>query len=190
MPRAGLSPAAVVDAAVAVLDADGPAALTLAAVANRTGVATPSLYKHVPSLADLRRLIALRVLAELTDRLRTAALGRAGTDAVAELLRAYRAYATEHPGRYALLPQTPQQDPDLAAAAAHLVDVFLAVLRGLDITGSDAIHTTRALRAAAHGFTTLEIAGGFGLPESLDTSYDRLIAMLTTGLPTAGGDEG
>lgn len=40
MPRAGLSPEAVVDAAVAVVDAGGPGALTLAAVAGRAGVAT------------------------------------------------------------------------------------------------------------------------------------------------------
>src|SRR5690349_9783745 len=126
MPRAGLSPAAVVEAATALVDEHGPAALTLAAVAGRTGVATPSLYKHVPSLAELRRLLALRVLAELTDRLRTAVLGRSREDALTALLEEFRGYARQHPGRYALLPQTPQEDPELAEAAARLVDVFLA----------------------------------------------------------------
>jgi AcrR family transcriptional regulator len=182
MPRAGLSPAAVVDAATALVDEQGVAALTLAAVAQRTGVATPSLYKHVPSLAELRRLLAIRVMAELTDRLRTAVLGRSGEQALSELMLAFRGYATEHPGRYALLPQTPQPDPELAAAAGRLVEVFLAVLRGFGLTGSAAIHVTRALRAAAHGFAALEVAGGFGLPEDLDTSYRRLVGMLIDGL--------
>jgi AcrR family transcriptional regulator len=182
VPRAGLSPAAVVDAAVALLDEEGPAALTLAAVAGRTGVATPSLYKHVPSLAELRRLVAVRVLAELADRLRDAALGRSGDDALAGIMLAYREYATTWPGRYALLPQTPQSDPDLHVAATRLVEVFLAVLRGHGITGSAAIHTTRALRAAAHGFVSLELAGGFGLPEDLDTSYRHLVDLLIAGI--------
>jgi AcrR family transcriptional regulator len=182
VPRVGLSPAAVVDAAIALLDEEGQAALTLAAVAGRTGVATPSLYKHVTSLAELRRLIALRALEEMTDHLRDAALGRSGDEAVTELMLAFRDYATTHPGRYALLPQTPQTDPDLAAAGTRLVEVFLAVLRGYGLTGSDAIHATRSLRAAAHGFVSLESAGGFGLPEDLDTSYRTLIAMMIAGL--------
>ena len=181
-PRAGLSPAAVVDAATDVVDEDGPAALTLAAVAGRTGVATPSLYKHVPSLAELRRLVALRVLEELAEVLRTAVLGRSGDDAATELMLAYRRYATEHPGRYAVLPQTPQADPDLAAAGARVVDAFLAVLRGYRLEGSAAIHATRSLRAAVHGFAALQIAGGFGLSEDLDTSYQRLIGLLIAGL--------
>jgi AcrR family transcriptional regulator len=186
MPRVGLSPTAVVDAAVALVDEEGPAALTLAAVAGRTGVATPSLYKHVPSLAELRRLVAVRVFNELGDMLRTAVLGRSGDQALTELALAYRRYATEHPGRYALLPQTPQQDVDLAAAGTRVVEVFLAVLAGYGITGSAAIHTTRALRAAAHGFASLEAAGGFGLPEDLDTSYRRLVSLLVTGLHASG----
>ncbi|WP_228718230.1 TetR family transcriptional regulator [Kitasatospora acidiphila] len=41
MPRAGLNPDAVVDHALALIDEDGPDALTLAAVAARAGVAAP-----------------------------------------------------------------------------------------------------------------------------------------------------
>jgi len=56
MPRAGLSSDAVVAIPLDVVDGEGPAALTLAAVAVRAGVATPSLYKHVASLAGLGSL--------------------------------------------------------------------------------------------------------------------------------------
>lgn len=179
MARAGLSAAAVVDAAVAVVDANGIDGLTLAAVAGRTGVATPSLYKHVGGLAALRALVGVRVMAELTERLGAAVMGRSRDEAVAALMAAFRAYATAHPGRYAAMPADPLHDPATAEAGSRLLDVFLAVLRGYGLTGSAAVHATRRLRAIGHGFVTLETAGGFGLPEDLDETYRQLIAMCT-----------
>ncbi len=44
------------------------------------------------------------------------------------------------------------------------VAVLLAVLDGYRLGGSDALDAIRMLRAAMHGFTTLEAVGGFGLP--------------------------
>src|SRR5690349_5761165 len=107
MPRAGLSSAVVVDTAIEVLDQHGPAGLTLAAVASRAEVAAPSLYKHVASLAELRRLIGQRVLEELTDRFSAAVMGLSGDAAVAALMRAHRAYAVDHPHRYSAMPIDP-----------------------------------------------------------------------------------
>jgi len=49
------------------------------------------------------------------------------------------------------------------------------VLEGYGIEGDDAIDVTRSLRAALHGFVSLEAAGGFGLPADVDRSFDRLI---------------
>jgi AcrR family transcriptional regulator len=175
----------VVDVAVGVIDDHGPAGLTLATVAERTGVAAPSLYKHIGGLADLRTLVAARLLDELTDRLGSAVMGRGGDDAVTALMRAARAYVREHPHRYAAIPPDPLQHPALAAAGHRLLEVFLAVLRGYGLDGPEAIHATRCLRAAVHGFVGLEAGGGFGRPESIDTSYDRLIAMVTASLRSA-----
>jgi AcrR family transcriptional regulator len=91
VPRVGLTPSRVVDAAIALVDERGLAALTLAAVAERCGVAAPSLYKHVSNLADLRTLVGIRVMQEMADGFATAVMGRSGPDAVAALMRAYRA---------------------------------------------------------------------------------------------------
>jgi AcrR family transcriptional regulator len=183
MPRAGLSTAGVVDAALQVVDERGLDALTLAAVAERTGVAAPSLYKHVGSLADLRTHLANRLLDELAERLAEAALGRSGDEAVAALMRAYRGYVLEHPNRYAALPADPLHDLALQAAGGRLLGVILAVLRGYGMDGSNAVHAVRCLRVAVHGFASIEAAGGFGLSEDVDETYERLIQMVLNTLP-------
>ncbi|MFG1680601.1 TetR/AcrR family transcriptional regulator [Nonomuraea sp. NPDC049269] len=182
MARAALSPDAVVSLAVAIVDEEGPAALTLSAVAARAGVATPSLYKHVRNLAELRELLSVRILNEMAEHVGAAVLGRSGDDALRALMEAWRSYVTRHPGRYAAVIQVP--DPATAEAGARLIDILFAALRAYGLEGSDAIHAARSLRAAAHGFSVLEAAGAFGLPEKLDESYDLLTHMIISGLHT------
>jgi AcrR family transcriptional regulator len=108
-------------------------------VATATGVATPSLYKHIDSLDSLRRLIAVRSMNDLADRLTAAVLGRSQDDALRALMIAYRAYALEYPNRYAALPQRPVPDPGLSAAGGRVIEVILAVLRGYGPQGHDAV---------------------------------------------------
>jgi AcrR family transcriptional regulator len=183
MPRAGLTPQRVVEEAGAVADVTGLDRLTLAAVADRFGVAIPSLYKHVRGLDGLRRDLAVLAVRELTAALSRAAVGRAGRDALHAMADAYRAYAIAHPGRYAASVRAPAPgDTEHLAAADDALGVFFAVLAGYGITGPDAIDAIRGLRAAMHGFVALEAAGGFGLPRSVDASYHRLVDAFDTAL--------
>jgi AcrR family transcriptional regulator len=182
MPRAGLHPEAVVEAAARIADADGLDAVTLARLAADLGVRTPSLYSHVDGLDDLRRRLAARGAGELADTMLEAATGRARGDALRAVATAYREYAREHPGSYAAA-QRAADIPDDAGARA--VRVFTAVLAGYGLTGDDAIHATRAIRAALHGFAALEAGGGFGMRQSVDESFERLVALLDVGLAAA-----
>jgi AcrR family transcriptional regulator len=188
MPRRpGLDSAAVVQAAVELLDAEGQAALTLGRLAERLGIQTPSLYNHVDGLPDLLRRLALRNLQALAVCLGDAAIGRAGADALLAVAGAYRDYIKQHPGLYmASLRASGTQatpDPELAAAEAGVVRVVLAVLASLAVEGADAIHAARGLRSIVHGFATLELAGGFGLPLDCDESFRRLLQTWLAGLP-------
>jgi AcrR family transcriptional regulator len=186
MPRAGLDTEAVVSAAAQVADTEGLEAVTLARLAATLGVRAPSLYAHIGGLEDLRRRIGGRGANELADALQAAAAGRAGGEALQAVADAYRAYAHEHPGTYAALQRAPGADDGKAvAAAARVVDVVLAVLRGYGLEGDDALHATRVLRAAIHGFVSLEADGGFGLPLALDESFTQLVAVLDRGLAPA-----
>ncbi|MFI5606151.1 TetR/AcrR family transcriptional regulator [Amycolatopsis sp. NPDC051903] len=187
-PRAGLTPDAVVALALEVVDADGAGALTLAKVAERAGVATPSLYKHVGGLAALRRLIDLAVVTEMTEALRGAATGRSGGEAIEALADAYRAYLRRHPHRVAALETAPDEaDEELAKATHGVAEVAFAVLRPYGFDHARSVHAVRCLRAAVHGFAGLEASGGFGRPEDVDASFTLLKTMLVRGIADYAG---
>ena len=183
MARRGLDRAAVVDAAVAIADADGLEAVTLARVAAALGVRSPSLYNHVDGRDGLIRAIAARATRELATALRRAATGRAGTTAVAAIAAAQRDYARAHPGRYAAtVPAPAPGDIEHEEAAADAVDVLTSVFGGTGLEGDDVIHAARALRSAVHGFATLETSGGFAIAVDPDVSFRRLVDAVAHGL--------
>jgi AcrR family transcriptional regulator len=176
----------VLEAAAARANRDGLSALTLAAVAADLGVRLPSLYNHVSGLEGLHRGLALRALAQLRDVLQGAVAGRARSDALHAAAAAYRQWALSNRGLYAATLRAPgADDAEHLAAASQVVEVLVAMLRGYALEGDAAIHTIRALRAAMHGFVSLEIAGGFGLPLATDQSYTLLIDLLERGIDIA-----
>jgi AcrR family transcriptional regulator len=179
MPRMGLTRQRVVAEAAAVADETGLDRLTLAAVAKRLGVSLPGLYKHIDSLDGLRRDLAILGVQELTAAMSAAAVGRSGRDALHAIAAAYREYAAAHPGRAAASIRAPNPaDSEHLAAGEAAVAVLLAVLDGYQIRGTDAVDAIRVLRVVLHGFTTLEAASGFGLPQSVDDTFTRLIDSL------------
>ena len=184
MPRAGLDSATVVAAAADLADEIGFAALTMGALAERLGVRTPSLYKHVASQEDLNRRIAALALDEAGEAMGAAVQGRAGRDALRAAARALRDFVLAHPGRYAAtlgLDLTGPDDP-LALAAARSLAPFTAVLRGYDIAPADTTHALRALRSIFHGFATIEAGGGFRWSTDTDESFEWLVDLVDLGL--------
>lgn len=180
---AGVTRERVVLAAAELADAGGLETLTLAQVAAQLGVKLPSLYNHVDGLPGLRRALAALGGRELAERLRDAAVGKAGDQAVIALADAYRAYVLAHPGRYAASVRAPAgDDEELQAIARSIIGVVVAVLGPYGLHDDDAIHAVRGLRSIIHGFATLEQAGGFGLDLDRDESFRRLLRAYLAGL--------
>lgn len=179
MPRAGLSTDRVVAAAGDVADEVGLDGLTLTAVAERFGVAVPSLYKHVGGLDDLRQRLATVATLELG-----AALAAVSPDGgLLALATAYRLFARNHPGRYQATVRAPAADDDaLITASEQVLTTVFAALRRLAIPETRLVDAARGLRATLHGFVTLEAAGGFGLPRDVDASFEFAIQRLEAGL--------
>lgn len=192
--RAGLNTETVVQAAARLADEAGLEGLTLAALAGRLGVRTPSLYNHVGGLEELRHRLAVLGVQELTEALTRAVLGKTGPQAVKDMAQAYRAYIKRRPGVYAAAVRSPllATDPDgkLTQAADRLMEVILAALAGYGLSETEALHTVRALRSMVHGFATLELAGGFGLPLDTDESFEWMLEAYLQSLEGVRGDAG
>ena len=189
MPRAGLDAAVVTEAAAALADEIGLAQLSMSVVAERLGVKAPSLYKHVDSLPDLHRRIAILAATELGDDLRDAMQGRAGGDALAAAAQTVRAYVQQHPGRYTATVGTRPTGPDdpLAVALERTLASFAAALRGYGLDPAQEIHALRMLRSVLHGFATLEAAGGFQYGTDVDESFRWMVDFLDRGLRAPEG---
>ncbi|CAL9408759.1 hypothetical protein SUDANB105_01605 [Streptomyces sp. enrichment culture] len=190
MPRAGLTADRLVTAAVELADEAGFENVTLSGLARRFGVKDASLYSHVRNLQDLRTRMALRAGGELIDRIAVAVAGHAGKDALTAFAGAYRAYALEHPGRYAAT-QT-RVDQSLVAGSPALrrtAEITYGMLRAYGLEEPDLTDAVRLLRATFHGYCVLEAGGGFGAPRDVQRSWDRAVDALHTALTHWPGEE-
>jgi AcrR family transcriptional regulator len=188
--------AEIVAAGRAILEADGLPALTMQRVAAAVGVRAPSLYKRVRDRAALVRLIADDALRELAEALERASAGGAAGDARAELraqAATFRAFAHTHPATYRLLfaplPEAWRPDAELNRRASEPLLRTAEALAGR----AHALEAGRTITAWAHGFVSMELAGGFRLGGDVERAYafglERLIAALAAPTPT-GPPEG
>jgi AcrR family transcriptional regulator len=174
----------IVAAGRELLEEQGLAAVSMAAVAERVGVRPPSLYKHVEDRQHLLAAILASAARDLTAALE-AAEATGGTDAPGRaraIASAYRAFARRSPRTTALLfadlgPDVPVPQRDLALAAGPV----LAVAN--EIAGTEAgLAAARALTAFIHGFTSMEQAGAFRLGGDIEEAFSTGIEALLDGL--------
>lgn len=184
MPRAGLTPASVTEAGAALADEIGLDHLSMGLLAERLGIKTPSLYKHVTGLADLTHRIAVLAMNEFGDAIRDATQGRAGSDALTAAAQAMRTYVKDHPGRYTAGNSARPSGPDdpLISASNRLLASLSAVLGGYHLGPQQQIHALRTLRSMLHGFAILEAAGGFQINTDIDQSFTWMISLIDHGL--------
>jgi AcrR family transcriptional regulator len=182
-PRPGLTPERIVEAAAELIDRDGYDRLALGKVAAELGVRTPSLYNHIDGLDELRRLLTIRALTVLGAELQRAAVGIGAEDAVRGIALAYRRFAHEHPGLYATtVPSIEEADAEVQRVGAEVMRTVLTALAGFGLDDAAAIHATRSVRSAVHGFVSLELGGGFGIPVDIDASFAWLTDLLAEGI--------
>jgi AcrR family transcriptional regulator len=184
VPRAGLAPASITEAGAAVVDEVGFDRLSMGLVAERLGVKTPSLYKHVANQADLAHRIAVLAMTELADTIRDAIQGRSGREALVAGAQAMRTYVLRHPGRYAAGNAALVTGPDdpLVPAIGRVLDSWAAMLHGYRLDPDQEIHALRMLRSILHGFSALEAIGSFQINADIDDSFTWMLGFLDQGL--------
>ncbi|MEU4198327.1 TetR/AcrR family transcriptional regulator [Kribbella sp. NPDC026611] len=169
---AGISAAAIADAALQVIREYGVDGLTMRSVAERLHVRAPSLYHHVHNKAELLDLVARNAFDQFTAD--TPAYERLTTvDEWIELTRTgsleLRHYYAAHPGLAALIQATATPDRDQGEGSrAKLVRVQIEALVRLGIPADQARHifevTARwSLAAVVAEPTTAVFADGLDL---------------------------
>ncbi len=181
---------ALLRAAGDLLDAGGPAAVTLRAVGAQAGVSRGAPYGHFP---DKEHLLAQLVvdgwleLAQVLDRIRN---GGESADAKLEAaLIALLDVAARKPHLYALMWSAPTGDPSqIVEAAGRSQDVFLGLVG--DIVGrEDARRYGALLMSSAHGIASMELSGHLS-KQKWNTTPRALVAMLVQALPGASSAGG
>ncbi len=153
--------------------------LSLKVLADQVGIRPPTLYHYFPAgMADLHREIALFALREQVELLGQAVMGKAGAEAIRALMATYRACIKAHPECYAATVRPNVDDPERDVLMSQNVNIALRALDAYHLPYDEAIHVVRMMRTVAHGMATLELAGGFGLPQDVEATYERLVLAI------------
>jgi AcrR family transcriptional regulator len=182
-PKARVDRESVLTAASELANRHGLDHLSMSELALALGIRTPSLYTHVAGLSELHRLLALKGLRELEERMARAALGKSADEAIKAAAHAYRQFVHVCPGVYAAtVPTPPADDSEWNRAKDHIMDTLLTVLGGYGLSGDEAIHVGRGLRSLIHGYATMEMSGAFKNPVNRDESFQRVLSIFLAGL--------
>ena len=195
MPRtpSRLVVARILDAADTVLDTDGPAGLTAAAVADAAGVSLQTVYNRFGSFEALLDRSATRGFRSLTAALLDLDHRPLGEidDPLAmliELWRRYHAFAVARPQLHRFLFDEPQPWRSARAASAeseHVRLVTAVVQRALDagrLLPGRSEEVTDRLLAAARGAIELEMSRRGRANGGATTGYDAVMATMIRGL--------
>lgn len=144
---------AILDAALALADERGLAAVTMRAVAERVGVTAMALYGHVGDKEGLLDAMLGRLLAELP----LPDPGEAWDRRMAKLAGAVREMAHRHPGATGLVFTRPSVSGD----AVRVVDAIYGALLDAGVPPAEVPRVERLVSTLVIGYAVSEANGRF-----------------------------
>lgn len=148
-----LDDGAVVDAALALLDSGGQAAMSIRAVAGRLGVAPNSIYTYVADRQALEGAVVDRVLAEGGVTLLDGPPAQ-WRERITSYALSLRGVLLSHPGAVGMFMTAPMNGP----AAVAVGEALLRCLTDAGLRPSEASRGVYAVIVHVLGSTALEVA--------------------------------
>ncbi|SDZ40413.1 transcriptional regulator, TetR family [Micromonospora pattaloongensis] len=142
---------------MALADADGVAALSMRAVAQRLGLSSMALYPYVGSKDGLLDGLVDLLVADLVPTLPAGDGDGDWRERLRGLARAVRRIGHAHPGAYALMMGRPSTTPD----AARLVELLYRALLDAGVPPPQVPRLERLLTTLVLGFVAAELNGRF-----------------------------
>jgi len=182
-PRAGIAMEDIVRVAVEIADTDGLQEVTMANLAKRLNIKPPSLYNHISGLPELLNRLTLLALEGFYSELKQAIQSLEKEEALHSLSRAYIHFVRNHPGLYELTIQSPNPEhKEIVVMADKIIGIITEIMDPFYLSKEDSIHAIRGFRSLLHGFASIEMKGGFGLPIDMDKSFRFLVDTFLRGL--------
>ncbi len=173
------SHAELVSIALGLVEADGPEALTVSAVAQAAGVKAPSLYKHFADRQAILKAVEIEVLDDLEAVLRKETKGRTPKARLHSMAATYRRFANAQPRRYeAIYSRNAFNDPELAAACLKAAQPLFEELKAAGVADNRILPLSRTLTAFLHGFVSMEIVNAFRLGGDLDRDFEASLETI------------
>lgn len=167
-----LSRELIARAALELLDAEGPTALTMRALATRLGVRGASLYNHVGSKEELLDAISELINDEIDLSPLATPCWREG---VAEFVRGYRRVFLRHPNAIALVARRRVE----AERALRVYDTLLATLTRIGCSPVLAAEVAAAIDYLVLGSAIETFTAGFArAPDGYRPAYPALADSL------------
>ncbi|PKG25318.1 TetR/AcrR family transcriptional regulator [Niallia nealsonii] len=182
-PRAGIVLDDIIRVAAEIADANGLQEVTMANLAKRLLIKSPSLYNHISGLPELFNRLTLLALENFYAELKQATLGLEKKEAIHALSQSYIEFARNHPGLYELTIEAPNpKQKDIVHMADKIIALITEVLSPFHLAEENLIHAIRGFRSLLHGFAFIDLKGGFGMPVDIDQSFTFLVDAFLRGL--------
>lgn len=178
-------------AALDVVREEGISELTTRAIARRSGLTQPAIYRHFTGKDELVSAVLGEIRQEVFTRLENAAAAEDIRERLFSSLRVFRDYAIEEPRLYdALFLQTaegiPLPPPIDPARGGNIFGTLAARVTESAEAGilrsSGPVATALTLAAHSQGLALLYRQGRFGSAERFTDFFDRSMADLITAL--------
>jgi AcrR family transcriptional regulator len=166
--------ARLIDAAIALLDEQGEAGVTLRALAKATGVSAMAPYRHFADKAALLGAVAEAGFAELARVLADADQAEATKAALVAQGLAYCRFAQAHPAMFRLMFGG---TPGCTVAPKEYGEAFAILSRRVaSLAGGDPGPATLAAWGVVHGLSTLALDGKVSAEDGVIRAAVALVA--------------
>lgn len=164
--------------------------LTLKMVADELKIKSPSLYNHISSLEEMKRLLMIYGWKNLETKMIDAAISVAGYQALRNMCWAFYDYAINNKGVFnAMLWYNKYDNEEANQATQKLFDVLSKVMRPLYLSDDHINHSIRTLRSFLEGFALLVNNNAFGNPLSIQESFELSLTIIMNGIKSLEGEK-
>ncbi|MDX6427363.1 MAG: hypothetical protein QOD52_2768 [Gaiellaceae bacterium] len=180
--------AALVGAAMDLLEEGGEAELSLRAVARRAGVSAAAPYRHYDDREALVSAVAAVGYRELAERLAAAHPSPSTPDELASAAVAYVQFALERPALFRIMFGEPcDRDSDERVAATAVVSLYVRGIVERTFPQADSEALATAVWALVHGLAFLHLDGKLdaatptGVAERITAAIHALLTATNLG---------